>query len=311
MSQEIDISWEVLGRIVREWGSSSAQIAQVTPLEGGCISTAVAVELTDGRKAVCKISPHRVDRSYVNEAHQLKCMSDLGVAAPRVYAAKIGSLDDPFSYILMEFVEGVNLHQAKQRCSAEEFDGLQTQLAEMLILLHEHTAAEYGRVEISPEPTQFNSWPAFYRAIFDSICQEALKLSVMPIKTRKQIGKIHDHLDRLLQHDEVPRLVHWDVWATNILARPDDSGNWKIAALLDPNCKFAHFEAEIAYMSLFQTSTQAFLKTYQQRRRLTDEYHRLRKLIYQLYFLLNHVVLFGGDFVRQTVEAVDRLAKVV
>jgi fructosamine-3-kinase len=311
MSQEIDISWEVLGRIVREWGSSSAQIAQVTPLEGGCISTAVAVELTDGRKVVCKISPHRVDRSYVNEAHQLKCMSELGLPTPQVYAAKIGSLDDPFSYILMEFVEGFNLHQARQKCSVEEFDGLQTQLAEMLLLLHESTATEYGRVEISPEPSQFDSWPTFYRAIFDPICQEVLKLPALPVKTRKQIGRIHDHLDRLLQHDEVPRLVHWDVWATNILAQPDDSGQWKISALLDPNCKYAHFEAEIAYMSLFQTSTPAFLKTYQQRRRLTDDYHRVRKLIYQLYFLLNHVVLFGGDYVRQAEAAVDRLGKVV
>ncbi len=138
-----------------------------------------------------------------------------------------------------------------------------------------------------------------------------MKSPSLPIKTRKQIGKIHDHLDRLLQHDEVPRLVHWDVWSTNILARPDDTGHWKIAALLDPNCKYAHFEAEIAYMSLFQTSTPAFLKAYQQRRRLTDEYHRLRKLIYQLYFLLNHVMLFGGDYVRQAIAAVDRLGKVV
>ncbi len=150
MSQEIDISWEVLGRIVREWGGSSAQIAQVTPLEGGCISTTAAVELTDSRKAVCKISAHRVDRSYVNEAHQLKFMSELGLPTPEVYAAKIGSLDDPFSYILMEFVEGFNLHQAKQKCSAEEFDELQTQLAEMLLSLHERTATEYGRLEIAP-----------------------------------------------------------------------------------------------------------------------------------------------------------------
>jgi fructosamine-3-kinase len=238
-------------------------------------------------------------------------MSELGLPTPAVYAAKIGSLDDPFSYILMEFVEGINLHQAKQKCSPDDFDELQTQLAEMLLSLHERTAIEYGRVEIAPAPSQFDSWPVFYRNIFDPICTEVLKSPSLPIKTRKQIGRIHEHLDRLLQNDEVPRLVHWDVWSTNILARPDDSGHWKIAALLDPNCKYAHFEAEIAYMSLFQTSTPAFLKAYQQRRRLTDEYHRLRKLIYQLYFLLNHVVLFGGEYVKQAVAAVDRLGKVV
>lgn len=311
MSQELDISWQILGRIVQEGCGTSAQIAQVTSLDGGCISTAVAIQLTDDRKVVCKISPHRVDRSYVNEAHQLRFMSELGLPTPKVYAAKIGSLDDPFSYILMEFIEGFNLHQARQKCSAEEFDELQTQLAEMLLSLHERTAREYGRVEIAPAPPQFDSWPTFYRNIFDPICQEVLKSPSLPVKTRKQIGRIHDHLDRLLQHDEVPRLVHWDVWSTNILARPNGSGHWKIAALLDPNCKYAHFEAEIAYMSLFQTSTPAFLKAYQQRRRLTDEYQRLRKPIYQLDFLLNHVVLFGGEYVKQAVAAVDRLGNVV
>ena len=98
-------------------------------------------QLTDGRKVVCKISPHRVDRSYVNEAHQLKFMAGLGLPVPEVYTAKVGTLDDPFSYILMEFVEGMSLHQAKQKCSAEEFDRLQAHLAEMMLMLHEQTAS--------------------------------------------------------------------------------------------------------------------------------------------------------------------------
>jgi len=311
MSQEMDISWQVLGRIVRSWGGDAAEIAQIQPLDGGCISTTAAIQLTDGQKIVCKISPHRVDRSYINEAHQLNFMANLGLPVPKVYTAKLGTLDDPFSYILMEFVEGINLHQAKHKCSGEEFDQLQTQLAEMLLKLHESTAPAYARLEVEPEPSQFDSWPRFYRTVFDPIYNDVIKIPALPVKTRKQIGKIHERLDRLLQHDEIPRLVHWDIWSTNILVRPDDDGKWTIAALLDPNCKFAHFEAEIAYITLFHTSTPAFLKAYQQRRRLSDEYHRVRKLIYQLYFLLNHVVLFGGDYVRQTIAAVDRLGAVV
>jgi fructosamine-3-kinase len=310
MSQEMDISWQVLGRIVRDWGGSSAEIAEITPLDGGCISTTVAIVLGDGRKVVCKISPHRVDRSYINEAHQLKCMRGLGVPTPEVYSAKVGTLEDPFSYILMEFVEGVNLHRARQQCSPEQFDGLQARLAEMILMLHERTAPAYGRLEIEPPASQFESWPAFYRTVFDPIYRDVMKAVSLPIKTRRHIGKIHERLDKLLQHDEVPRLVHWDVWATNILVKPDEAGEWKVAAILDPNCKFAHFEAEIAYMTLFHTSTPAFLKAYQHVRKLSDEYHRVRKLVYQLYFLLNHVVLFGGEYVKQAVMAVDRLGAV-
>src|SRR6185503_19429352 len=72
---------------------------------------------------------------------------------------------------------------------------------------------------------------------------------------KKTIGKVHERLEKLLTHDDCPRLVHWDIWATNILAKPDEHGKWWITGVLDPNCKYAHAEAEIAYMDLFHTIT--------------------------------------------------------
>ena len=60
-------------------------------------------------------------------------------------------------------------------------------------------------------------------------------------------------------------------------------------------------------MALFHTSTPAFMKAYQQGRRLGDEYHRLRKPIYQVYFLLNHVHLFGAEYVKRLVSEVEKL----
>jgi fructosamine-3-kinase len=311
MSQEMDISWQVLRRIAQDWGGAAAELAEVKPLDGGCISTTVALHLTDGRKAVCKISSHRVDRSYVNEAHQLSLLAARGVPVPTVYAAKLGSLEDPFSYILMEFIEGMNLQQARRATTSEQYDGLQAELARLVLAMHEQAADKYSRAEISPPAPQFDKWPPFYHHLFDPIYQDVVQTKTIPARCRKQVAKIHERLDQLLQHDDVPRLVHWDVWSTNILVRPDSSGHWSIAALLDPNCKFAHIEAEIAYMALFQTSTPAFMKAYQERRRLSDDYHRLRKPIYQLYFLMNHVHLFGAGYINPFVAAADRLSAVI
>src|SRR5947209_8610960 len=126
---DFDISWQVLRQIVREWAGTSAELAEVTPLAGGCISTALLLTTDGGARAVLKITPHRVDRSYADERVQLDLLRECGVPVPQVYQCKIGTLEEPFSYILMEFMEGVDLAQAKGRCDGASFDGLQAALA--------------------------------------------------------------------------------------------------------------------------------------------------------------------------------------
>lgn len=229
MSQELDISWQTLRRIAQDWGGESAELSEVKPLDGGTISTTIALTLADGRKAVCKVSAYRVDRAYINEAHQLKLLAEAGLPVPRVYATKIGSLDDPFSYIVMEHIDGVNLQQAKRTCSEADYEGLQTQLAELLLKMHKKTADKYGRVQIDPPGQTFDDWPKFFRHVFDPICDEAGKSNLIPAKCRKLIARIQERLDKLLQHDDVPRLVHWDVWMPICWpARTNrGTGNWR------------------------------------------------------------------------------------
>ena len=306
-----DISWQVLRGIVQDWAGTSAELAEVKSLEGGCISNTLALTAKDGQRAVLKISPHRVNRDYLRETYQLDFLRQLGIPTPRVFRCKIGTLEDPHSYILMEFVDGIDLAEAKRQCSPQEFDDLQQDLAELLLRLHAHTSTTYARLT-GPDCETFESWPAFYRRIYDAIWHEAEKEPSLPKHTRKLISRIHEKLERLIAHHDVPRLVHWDIWATNLLARKDRStGKWKICCVLDPNCKFAHAEAEIAYMDLFHTSTPAFLKAYQSARKLEEGYHRLRKPIYQLYPLINHFNLFGAQYVNPLTAVAERAAALV
>lgn len=307
---EIDISWQVLRRIVHDWAGTAAELAEVKPLVGGCINTTLALRTADGQRAVLKISPHRVDRRYQQEAWQLNLLRDEGVPVPQVYEARLGSLEDPFSYLLMEFVDGVNLGDARQQCTDEQFDHLQMHLADLVLRMHERCTSRYGRVSAHSD-RQFDAWPAFYRHVYDPIWQEIEKHPLLPSKCRKQIARLHARLDVLLAHDDRPRLVHWDLWSTNLLAAPDPHGRWWITALLDPNCKFAHAEAEIAYMELFHTITPAFLRAYQQTHRLPSEYHRVRKPVYQLYPLINHLHLFGNEYLKPLLAAVERIAPLI
>jgi fructosamine-3-kinase len=91
------------------------------------------------------------------------------------------------------------------------------------------------------------------------------------------------------------------------MCHENGDGNWHVAALLDPNLTFAHHESEVAYMELFHTANQAFMRSYQDQHKLTADYHRVRKPVYQLYELMNHVQLFGSEYVKPLCETLDRV----
>jgi protein-ribulosamine 3-kinase len=308
---EVEVSWQSLREIVRDWAGSSAELEEVTPLTGGCINTTLCLRIKDDQKAVLKITPHRVDLAYADEAHQLQVLREVGVPVPKVFVCKTGDLDRPFSYLLMEFVEGMNLSAAKASCTAEEFDRIQCELAELVLMMHERRSPHYMRLTAS-EPRRYESWPQCYCDIFRGIWSEVDKSGVLPPKSRKRVAKVFDRIDRLLLlHDDGPRLVHWDLWATNIMARPDAAGRWGVAALLDPHCKYAHAEAEIAYLELFQTVTAAFMRAYQRQHKLPPEYHRIRKPVYQLFSLINHLQLFGQEYLKSVLAAIEKMADFV
>ncbi len=310
MSQDTDISWQVLRRIVADWAGPNAELVEVKPLMGGCINTTLSLGAADGRKAVLKISTHRVDHHYSEEAHQLSLLRDAGVPTPTVLLHHLASLDHPHSYLLMEFVPGVDLHSARDQSSPDQYAALQRRLAEATALLHTRTADQYHRCLPEGAPG-FDDWATFYRQVYDPIWHEVAKSELLPVKTRKLIGKIHDRLDRLLVHDDRPRLTHWDLWATNVLTAPDDTGAWRITAFLDPNAKYAHADAEIAYLELFHTVTPAFMEAYQSHRPLSPDYARLHRPIYQLYPLINHVHLFGAEYVKPLLGVAEQLVGVV
>jgi fructosamine-3-kinase len=307
---EVEVSWQDLRQIVREWAGSAAELDEVTPMAGGAINTTLCLHTRGELKAVLKITPHRVDRVYADEQHQLQLLREVGVPVPEIYLCKIGSLENPFSYLLMEYVEGIDLSTAKSRCTPEEFDHLQHHLAELVLLMHERRSPHYMRVTAA-EPKRYEDWPQCYRDIFEPIWRDMEKSALLSVKTRKTMARIHDRLDRLLAHEDCPRLVHWDIWATNILAHPGADGRWRVTALLDPNCKYAHAEAEIAYLELFHTITPAFLKAYQHVHRMPGEYHRVRRQVYQLYSLLNHLHLFGQEYLKSYLAMLDRVSPLV
>jgi fructosamine-3-kinase len=305
-----DISWQALRRIVHDWLGTAAELDEVKPLHGGSINSTYALATKAGERAVLKISPYRVDRGYIHEAYQLNVLRTIGIPAPQVYTCQIGTLEDPVSYLLLEHVEGIDLNEAKANATPEQYDHVQAHLGELLLTIHSQTHSHYTRLT-DGKRDEYEAWPRFFRHCFDAIWHEASKLPLLPVKVRKQIGKLHERLDRVLVHDDCPRLVHGDVWSTNVLVGPDAHGKWWVNGLIDPMCKYAHAESELAYLELFQTCNAALLRTYQATRRLPPEYHSIRKPVYQLYELLNHLQLFGAEYLKPLLATAEKVAQVV
>jgi fructosamine-3-kinase len=301
---ENDVSWQVLRRILKEWAGSAAELDEVQALAGGSINTTLLLTAVDGLRAVLKVSSHRVNRDLMREAHQLKLMQNLGIPCPMVFAEHLADLDQPDSWILLEYVQGEDLHKVKEQCSKTEYDVIQEDLAEICIAMHQEHARKYGRVG---DEQATPNWPDFFHMIYDSLWKDVREAKLLTSKTMRNMEKVHEKLEVLLEHDDKPRLIHGDFWASNILARKTPAGKWRIAALLDPNLKYAHVESEMAYLELFHTVTPAFLRRYEKAFPLSHAYHRYRKDLYQLYDLLDHIHLFGNEYIKPFQKSLNKV----
>jgi fructosamine-3-kinase len=287
---------------------------------------------------VLKISPHRVDRSFCVERYQLDKLRERGLPTPGVYLHHLADLDEPDSYLLLEFMSGMQLDQAKSELSPADYADVQRDLARLVTQMHETTAEEYKRVspdggdglgaEVQRSGEQgdrttaagvfgggglrFGRWSQFFHHLYDPIFEHAEHDQHLPSRSRRLIHKIHSHVEKLVDHGDKPRLTHGDLWAHNVLVdRNRETGKWGVSAILDPNCKFSHAESELAYMELFGTVTSAFLAEYRKRIGVDEQYARVRKPVYQLYTLMNHLRLFGGAYVGRVERQVEAVAGLV
>jgi fructosamine-3-kinase len=106
------------------------------------------------------------------------------------------------------------------------------------------------------------------------------------------------------QYRPVPSLLHGDLWAGNWAA--DASGN---PVIFDPAVYFGDREADLAMTRLFGGFGPAFYAAYDSCWPL-EPGARERRTLYNLYHVLNHLNLFGGNYLSQAQAMIDRLLSV-
>jgi fructosamine-3-kinase len=108
-------------------------------------------------------------------------------------------------------------------------------------------------------------------------------------------ARLMERLPELLAPAEAdgPSLLHGDLWGGNVLAAPGGP------ALIDPAVYRGHREADLAMTELFGGFGGGFQAAYREAWPLQPGYPA-RRAVYQLWYLLVHVNLFGGGYVAQT-----------
>jgi fructosamine-3-kinase len=105
----------------------------------------------------------------------------------------------------------------------------------------------------------------------------------------------------LLDHSPAASLLHGDLWAGNLGYTAEGE-----PVIFDPACYFGDREADIAMTELFGGFGAEFRAAYEEAWPLSPGYP-VRKQLYNLYHILNHLNLFGGGYLSQAEAMMDRL----
>jgi fructosamine-3-kinase len=105
----------------------------------------------------------------------------------------------------------------------------------------------------------------------------------------------------LIDHDPRPALLHGDLWGGNLgFAHGGDP------VIYDPATYYGDREAELAMTELFGGFSADFYAAYRDAWPL-DAGYRIRKTLYNLYHVINHLNLFGGGYGAQAERMMQTL----
>jgi protein-ribulosamine 3-kinase len=293
MSLWSDIGKQITLATGKPFGASAQRA-----ISGGCINSAAIVEGSGQRYFVKLNRASQVDM-FAAEAEGLGEIARAG--ALRVPLPICHGHTSDFAYLVLEYVE-------PGRAAPDSLEQMGRQLAQM----HRCTAAQYGwhRDNTIGSTLQLNTpavdWVGFWQ-------RQRLGFQLDLAANNGYRGKLQRKGEQLLSnigalfrnYTPKPSLLHGDLWSGNYMidnqARP---------VIFDPAVYYGDREADVAMTELFGGFPTRFYDAYQQAYPLAPGY-RLRKTLYNLYHVLNHLNLFGGGYRSQAEDMIDALLRAV
>ena len=269
----------------------------VQPISGGDIHRAYRLQAADGQNWFVKTNRHQqAPAMFRTESQGLALLgASKSIRTPKVYSH--GSTEDGHAYLLLEYIAP----GYRNRLFWERF-------GQGLALLHGNTSALFGFAHnnfigrLPQSNTRQATWAEFYaeERLWPQMLQ-ARELGYFNPEAEQQIDRLCKNLGWRCP-EEQPALCHGDLWSGNFIC--DIEGQ---PVLVDPAACFAHREMDLAMSRLFGGFDPAFYAAYEATWPLESGFDQ-RLEIYQLYYLLVHVNLFGGGYVDQVQGILNRLS---
>jgi len=303
-------------RLAATSASPGARVVSSTRIGGGDINEAAALTTSSGERLFLKWNADAPAGMFAAEADGLEA---LGAAAgpdlvvPAVIAT--GSSADG-AWLLMDFVgrDGSSSDRSRGDQWAER-------LGRGLAALH---AAEIGDDESPsfgfsdrygwrrdnfigrlPQPNGWHDqWSTFWRdrRIVPQV-RHAVDAGRIDRAEREGLDRLIERMDDALEGAgaDGPSLLHGDLWGGNTMEAGDGR-----AAIYDPAVYRGHREVDLAMSELFGFPDR-FMPAYREASPVDELYDVRRRDLYQLYYLLVHVNLFGRSYVDGTMAATRRV----
>lgn len=286
-------AWKVVAEAIAAHSGTAFDPTPPVALSGGCINT--AFRLSDGGQSWF-VKTNHADRlaMFEAEAAGLNALAETGTI--RVPRALCCGAADGIAFIVIAFVELGRGSRAGWRDAGQQ-----------LAALHTHRAERFGwrrdnTIGATPQHNDWHTdWIEFWR-------DRRLGFQLELAANKGYGGRLQTLGDRLMarfpvliDHAPMPSLLHGDLWSGNLAFGRDGA-----PLIYDPAVYYGDREADLAMTELFGGFDAAFYSAYRATCPL-DAGYRVRKRLYNLYHVLNHLNLFGSGYGAQAERMMDQL----
>ena len=278
---------EGLSQWLRQVGADDLQTETI--MGGGCINRTSAIRTKSGKTCFLKQNAQAPTAMFAAEARSLQILaSTKTLRIPQVYYQDENCL-------LLEY-----LPSSGRQSDYWELFGRQ------LARLHSHTSDHFGLdfdtfcgTTCQSNSPNLNGHDFFYHQRLMPLGEMALARGLWASADMDRLECLGGKLTNLIP-PQPASMLHGDLWSGNAHTGPEGE-----PVLIDPAHYYGWREAELGMTQLFGGFPPAFYAAYEETWPLEPGW-RGRLDIYNLYHLLNHLVLFGGGYLGQVRAVLHR-----